>query len=293
MGRKKKNTKLGYKRILVGLIILLPLVLIIGISIPTATTFNVSVTTELLAFKTLDSDHSKLSLRDVQVYNYNGDSLGRFSGSFKISPNAETHIERIAHGPLSIQITGGSNNSAGDFYAANSDLKMHAADHFVEFYVEDMSSRLLEGETIIIPINGEVSLGRNVNYETYSNSNALLRHGNVVVIGKSLLSNSYYKSSTYDLNIGDEFRVVDPISKAYGFATINENVGMTVAYKVIGKEGRILTPGPRNKNSGYPVSLSFLSKINNDTLFKGLSLFTAFLISLATLIPFFTKYQKE
>lgn len=290
MSKNKHRKRKRLRWILLSLISLLPIVLIVLLSIPIATTFNVSVQTELVTYEVTDAVNSKLPFRNAIKYNIDGDSIGVFEGDFKASVGATINVERIAHGPLSVQIVGKDNSSAGSYYSPYTDFKTSDAPNFIEFVISNINDGVNEGVTHIIPINGEVTLGRNIAYETYGNSTALLRQGEVVVIGKSLLSNNYYKSATYDLNVGDEFRIIEPQSKAYGFVTINENSGMTVAYKVIGKEGRILTPGPRDNTSGYPIALSFLSKIENDSFFKGISLCIALLISLATIIPFFSGY---
>lgn len=292
MNKKKTKKKRILKHFVLGLLIGLPILLIVLLSWPIATTFNVSVQTELVEYEVTDVVNSKIPFHNASKYNFNVDSLGVFDGDFKVSVGATVKIERIAFGPLSVQIKGKGNESAGAYYSSDTDLKVDNAPNFIEFVLNDVSKDANEGFTHIIPINGKVTLGRNISYETHSNSTALLRQGTVVVIGKSLFSNNYYKSSSYDLNIGDEFMIIEPKSKAYGFATVNENSGLIVAYKVIGKEGRILTPGPRNINSGYPVSLSFLSKIQNDAFFKGISLCIALLISIATIVPFLSGYYK-
>lgn len=274
------------------LIFVLPISLIILLSIPTATTFNLSVNTELLEYEVTDQVNSELPIKGAVMYNDNTDSIGVFYGTFKVAIGSTVNIERIGYGPLSIRIEGKNGLSAGDFKYLSDEQSPKAAADYIEFVYDNIEANVSEGVSYIVPITGNVTLGRNVSFETLSSPTALLRSGSVVVIGKSFLSNDYYKSATHDLNIGDEFRIIKPQSKAYGFATVNENVGMTVAYKVIGKEGRILTPGPRDEHSGYPITLSYLSKIENDSFFKGISLCIALLISLATLIPFLADFYR-
>tara|TARA_B100001063_G_C16769174_1_gene560486 strand:+ start:1144 stop:2019 length:876 start_codon:yes stop_codon:yes gene_type:complete len=286
--KKRKNSRL--KKVLLTILILLPITLILLLSIPIATTFNVSVQTELITVEITDALNSKIPLQNAIIYNREGDSIGLFDGDFKSSVGAEVNIERIANGPLSIQIEGKNNESAGSFYSKFTDFKTGDAQNFIEFVVTDIGEKADSGITQVIPINGKVDLGRNILFESFSNSSAILRHGEVVVIGKSLLTNTYYKSTTYQLNTGDEFRIINPVSKSYGFVIINENPGMSAAYKVIGDEGRILTPGPRDDSSGYPVKLSLLSKLENDIFFKALSIFIALLITVATIYPFFSMY---
>ncbi|WP_299100881.1 hypothetical protein [uncultured Winogradskyella sp.] len=286
MSKKKKNKRRVLKWILMVLIFVLPISLIILLSIPIATTFNLSVNTELLEYEVTDQVNSELPIKHAVMYNSDTDSIGVFYGTFKLAVGSTVNIQRIGFGPMSIRIEGKNGQSAGNFKYLSDEQSSKPSSDYIEFVYDNIENNVLEGVSYIVPITGNVELGRNVSFETLSSPTALLRNGSVVVIGKSLLSNDYYKSATHELNIGDEFRIIEPQSKAYGFATVNENVGMTVAYKVIGKEGRILTPGPRDENSGYPIALSYLSKIENDSFFKGISLCIAFLISLASLIPF-------
>jgi hypothetical protein len=268
--------------------------------IPVNSTYSISVNTEVIQFKTLDDNISKFSIPCSDVFNYDYDNIGRYGGTFKVAKGATTRIERISQGnSASIQIEGlvdyktGVSKSAGTFYSEEDDEILGEAENFVEFYIDSISQRISRGETIIIPLTGNVSIGRAINYESYGNSNAIVRSGKVTVIGKAILGNTYFKSESYDLNIGDQFRIGDVyendslnVSKAYGFITINEDKGMTAAYKVIGKKGRIITPGPIDDNSGYLIKTSLMSRFLNDPIFNGISMALAFLVIIAGLVPF-------
>lgn len=299
--KKKKNRQLSIEQIILVLFLVLAVFLAVIIIIPVESTFSISVNTERIKFIVL-KDHSKIPLRNVTIFNYDGkridttcqklvqskqDSTAGYDGTFKIADNSSIIIERIAMGALSIQIKGSKENPAGTFYSWEEDEVIHEADNFVEFYIEDIKARVLKGETIIIPIKGrKMRIGRSVNYETFENTTAMLKKGKVRAIGKSFFfKNNYFISETYELNIGDQFIVGDDKTEAYGFVTINENSAMDASYKILGKKGRIITPGPINENSGYLISTSLISRFKNDPIIIATLMVLALLVSLANIFP--------
>lgn len=150
----------------------------------------------------------------------------------------------------------------------------------------DPSSKSVDGITTIIPISGKVILGRALNYELYNSSTAIVRSGVVKMVGKSLLGNHFFESGVIDLNIGDQFIMEDGETKAYGFIVVNEMPAMTAAYRTVGRQGKIITPGPVDNNSGYYISTSLTSRFLNDNFFQGISWSFASLILLGTLLTF-------
>lgn len=268
------------------------MIFVIAVNIPIPTTFNVTVKTERLEYTTLDNNNSRLPLINFFAYNYNGDSLGLKNGSFQISRGSNVLVERVSNGPLLIQIKGANNKKAGVFYSENQDEIEKEAENFIEFVVANPSLRNKDGETILIPVSGDVVLGRTINYESYYSSTAMVKSGTITMIGRSLFGNHFFESGIYNLNIGDQFVIDNPQSKAYGFVTINEESGMTAAYRVVGKKGKILTPGPVDENSGYFITTSLLSRFLYDSFFQGISWSFASLILIATVIPFLTDLEE-
>ena len=295
----KKNKRKWYKlfkKLFLVVLILLPIFLIIIIICPVPSTFSISVKTELIKFETIDDNNSKIPLYNVkQLNNYNETTYQkeRIDGTFEVADSTVTSIERIANGDVFITIESLSGKSVGTFYSADGDEINEQAGEFVEFYIDSIVNRVDRGETIIIPVTGKIDIGRSINYEIHGNSTAIVRSGKVTVIGKSIFGGNYFKSDSYDLNIGDQFSVKNPKSKAYGFVTINEESGMAAAYKIIGKRGSIITPGPIDDNSGYEVSTSLLSRFLNDPIIKGVLLAFAILGTMATVLPIFQEVYKR
>lgn len=279
---KKRHKPISF---FIGILLLCILIFIIAIAIPIPTTFNVSVTTERIEFKTTDENNSRIPLNNVYVYNYEGDSLGKYNGTFHISEGSKVIAERISNGALTIQVENEAKKSSGILYDTQ-DKIINEADSFIEFYIPKPSERAIKGENIIIPFSGDVVLGRAVNYESYAYNPALVRNGKITMIGKSLFANHFFESGTYDLNIGDQFVIEQAKSKAYGFVVVNENPAMSAAYRVVGKKGRIVTPGPVNEETGYFISTTFLSRFLYDSFFQSLSWAFACIIFISTALTF-------
>lgn len=281
------------ERLIPKLLIVLPILLIVALSIHMPSTFSVTVNSEFIHFKIVNEDTGVLPIDKAIRIDKKGDSLESFTGVVKLAKNAHVAIERIGYGAVTIKILNKNGNSVGNYYSTNDSTRQIAASDYLAFKIGGIDSRVNKGETIVIPITGEVFLGRNMNYNAYDHSTALLRHGIVEVIGQSIFTNSYYKSGTHDLTLGDEFVVERPKSKAFGFVTINENVGMSAAYKVIGMEGKIFSMGPESDNKGYPITQSLWSKLQNDLVIKSLSIAITLLFTLTALLPMIIKDSKK
>ena len=67
---------------------------------------------------------------------------------------------------------------------------------------------------------------------------------------------------------------------------------MTAAYRVLGKKGKILTPGPVEENAGYFISTSLISRFLYDSFFQGISWALASIIVIATTLPFLNDLEQ-
>lgn len=63
------------------------------------------------------------------------------------------------------------------------------------------------------------------------------------MIEKSTVGNQFFESGIYNLNMGDQFILDNPVSKAYRFISVNKNSAMQVAIRVVGKKPRIIPQG--------------------------------------------------
>jgi uncharacterized protein YjbI with pentapeptide repeats len=266
---------------------------------PSPTTFNVTVDTERITYTTVGEPPSRIVLDSVEVFSEtfaeSAGSLSPFIGSFQVGPSAKVEIQRIGLGGLSIIVEAYETGSAGRFFDEAGEPAGEAGS-FVEFYVDDPSSRALEGQSAIIPLAGEVFPGRKVGIETRGTT-AILRSGKVTMIGRSIfwgLNDKIFEAGSVNLDMGDQFFVDTPQSEAFGFAVVNERPAMTAAYRVVGRRAHVVRPGPNasssSKVAGYPVSISFLDRLLHDPIFQVLSLFFGGLVALTTIGSFVVKW---
>lgn len=254
--------------------------------------------TELVKFITMNRDNINIPLTDVEVYDLKKDSTYSFSGTFKITKeNVRTTITRISNGDVSILVESITNpiydkSSLGSFYSKEDVFQYDAFGSF-EFYIDNFKEKAENGETIILPIAGNIEIGRTSKYEFYGNSTAILRSGEVIILGKTIMGKPY-KSNLYELNVGDKFHLEKQFGIARGILTINEKSAMQVAYRVVGEKGRIINPGEiGDVKTGYYLSRSLFSRFENDPLVKSISLALAILISIAEVGPLFSCFTNK
>lgn len=276
-------------RFLLGLILLIAFFKVMQAVFfdPITTTFNVTVNTERIEYKTLDKNNSRLILYDAEITGVDSIVFEKFNGTIDLNVNTNVIIERIASGPIIITMENQSEKSIGKLYNGDDGELIYTGGDFLEVYVDNLDKKIRQGRTFIFNIDGDIKLGRSVNLEIFDESTALLRGGQVKMIGNSEFSNNYFEAGTRELNLGDRL-IFDEIQyKAFGFVTINENPGMSAAYRVISKEARVIKPGPQNEESGYRISASLLDRFLKDRFFQAISLVFAALLAIMSVLTFF------
>lgn len=255
---------------------------------PIITIYNVAAQTERLQFKTLDNNISRYNLLNAQVIDYDAEELlENFNGSLKLNSGITLDFERISSGPIIITIFSEDGKSIGNFYQGSDGELLLEAPDFINIFFEPIDSLLHQGIGTVFPISGTVNLGRSVGFEVFGESSPLLREGNITMTGYSSWSNSYFEAGNSPLSMGDYLIFEDEDKMAFGFLTINENPGLQVAYRVEALEARVIKPGPRDANSGYPISASLYDRFMSDRLFQSISLLFAGLILATTLVTFY------
>lgn len=267
----------------VVLIIAVLLMLYALFFVPITTTFNVAVNTERIQFTTLGKNNSRIVLLDAEVASIDSVLSKSFDGNIDLNNNVKVTIERISNGPISIVLENETGESVGSLYNGENGELFYTGSDFLELYIYDVLKKTEDGQTFIFSIDGDVNIGRSVNYEIFGESTALLRDGEIKMIGKSFLSNDNFEAGSVMLNLGDRLVFDDIESKTYGFVTVNENPGMKAAYRIASKHARVIKPGPQNENNGYVISASLISMILNDRNVQGLILLIGALIGLTSL----------
>ncbi len=275
----------SYKKIIaIFLILALLLILYLLFFVPITTTFNVAVNTERIEYTTVDKNNSRMVLLGAEVASLDSILVTNFEGNIDLNSNVKVTIERISNGPISIVLENESGESVGNVYHGENGELFHKASEFLEIYIYDVLKKTEEGQTFIFSIEGDVNIGRSVNYEIFGESTALLRGGEIKMIGKSFLSNDNFEAGSEVLNLGDRLVFDDIQSKTFGFVTINENSCMKAAYRIASKQARVIKPGPQNENNGYVISASRLDMILNDRNVQGFIILLGALIGITTLI---------
>lgn len=290
--------KIGKQRLVVILVTIVLFVLVLKLLHmvffdPITTTFNVTVNTERIDYTTIDKNNSRLILASAELADMDSILSENFEGTIDLNSNVKVTIERIAFGPISIIIESDIAESIGKVYNGNDGKLFHIAKDFLEIYIYDIVKKTEEGQTFIFSIDGDVNIGRSVNFEIFGESTALLRDGEVKMIGKTKFSNDFFEAGSKQLNLGDRL-VFDKIqSKTFGFVTINENAGMKAAYRVTSKEARVIKPGPQGENNGYTISASLLDRLLKDRMFQGISILFGALITFIQIFPFLKDIKKQ
>ena len=276
--------KIGFIVISILLVVLVAKLLHMVFFDTITTTFNITVNTERIDYTTLDKNNSRLILTGVELADMDNILSENFEGTIDLNTNVKVTIERIAFGPISIIIESENGESIGKIYNGQDGKLFYTAKDFLEVYIYDIVKKTEEGQTYIFSIDGDVNIGRSVNFEIFGESTALLREGEVKMIGKSKFSNDYFEAGSKQLNLGDRLVFDNILSKTFGFVTINENPGMKAAYRVTSKQARVIKPGPQNENNGYLISASMLDRFSKDRLFLGISIIVGTLIAFMNII---------
>lgn len=281
-----KKSRANILRLVLAVVLVFVIIklLIITFFDPITTTFNITVNTERIDFTTLDKNNSRFILLNAEIANEDEILATNFFGSLEFNKGAKVTIERVAFGPISIIVESETNESIGKLYNGEDGSLFYEAEDFLEVYIYDVVQMSKKGQTFIFSLGGDVNIGRSVNFEIFGESTALLRSGEVKMIGKTKFMNDYFEAGSELLNLGDRLVFDSKESGTYGFVTVNENPGMRAAYRVTAKEARIVKPGPQNEDQGYIISASFLDRLVKDKMFQGISVVAAALMGFFTII---------
>lgn len=250
---------------------------------PIDTVFNITANTERVKITTLKVNSSRLILEDVEIADVTEILDSSFNGSLQINPQVEVVVERVANGPVIIEFR--SDHSIGKLYNTENDFLRDAPDFF-EVVIKDMDSRVLRGKTILFPIEGDIDLGRSVDFEISGEYNSILREGEIAMTGISGFFGERFDSGTKKLLLGDQV-VFDKVKHgALGFVTVNENPGIQVAYRLSAQYAKILKPGIKDSESGTKIKVRPLDRFLNAPVFQWLSLFFGSIVILLSIGSF-------
>lgn len=282
------KTKKPQKKLLFGSLLMIGIFLFYCF-LPIYTTYYITANTERVKFLSLDKNNSKVNLYNVTIWAEDTlPILQTFTGTLDLNDSIDVTLERVGFGPATITLDG--QKSVGNLSWVTLDGKEHIKEltNYIEIDINNIESEYRAGKSQIIRIDGNIDLGKKIDYEIKDESTAILKEGEINMIGKTKYVSSNFEASKKFLQTGDQFVINDPIGKGFGFVNFNENAGMTVSYRVMAKTAKIVKPGPIDalSSSDFEIKANILDRFKNDSKFSLLSIIIGFILILTTIITF-------
>jgi len=228
------------------------------------TTFNVSAVTEEVKVVTRKIPMSRWPVTNINL-SRNCSEEGaksvlqhKFTGSISINDSVQITFTRIVFGDLKVTLFNSNNMSVGDLYDEE-DEHVASLASCAFFYVTKLSERFASGETIVLPISGDISVGSDVRFLTHDKL-PVLRKGEVTILDRSFIIGENYSVGPFVLGTGDTFEVQDSNVSSQGFISLNEDAAIKLVFRAKGARGVI----KRYQSEDYEIKNSYWSKLYND-----------------------------
>jgi hypothetical protein len=265
--------------IVVGFSVVTALVLTL---VPVQTTFNITGRSEFLKLVNTSGRWLPLHLTEAILVAPPQIPSARFSGRLSIAPEAEVFIERISLGPIRISCRlPDPGSTAAEFMPDhNPSSALRLSGRFVVL-VDDVPERSAKGESVIIPLTGNITIGKNV-VEGIASS-GLLREGRVDIIGHSLLGKSRFDAGSTNLDMGDVVSLRGAMFS--GLLVANEQPALGTSFRAAGYRLKV----DRYGAEGYELSTPFPSRFTHDKAFQVL---WGTCLAFISFVSFFKKKEK-
>jgi len=227
------------------------------------TTFNVTVTTEEVRVVTHDVPMSRWPLNNIQLSKNCPDEENdilyeTFSGVISINPSVQFILTRIATDSLTVKMRSLIKKSVGDLYDDEDD-QIGSLSDCAFFHVKNISERVKSGETIVLPITGDIIVGYEIRFLTHYKT-PVLRDGQITILDRRFITGENYSVGPFNLEIGDSFEIQKTSAPSQGFALIDTEPAINLVYRAKGLRGVI----KRYQAEDYEIRNSFWSKLYND-----------------------------
>ena len=242
---------------------------LVVLAFPRETTFNVVAETERLDMKVDYQLPWRWTFEEAVLRQAH--SQGTFSGSLQLGFPVQVTMERVGHGDLSIAVTHQTDQNKGcnaaTLFGLDEEAQGRTSCEF-DILVSDISGRASRGRTTVLTLEGDVSAGRPIGFQTQGSSTALLRSGRVTLREKTMVLGAPFDAGTKNLEAGDFFRVgiLNQPTGATGFVVVDERPAMTTAFRVVGKQASIERPG----GGEVQIATGITSRLANDPLLQWL-----------------------
>ncbi|MBU1171445.1 MAG: hypothetical protein KKD44_17975 [Proteobacteria bacterium] len=260
-GLKQKERKVILGILVVSLLFLVACA-IYG-SLRGATSFNVSVITEEVRVKTQHVPMSKWPVHEIQISRTCPDDLDdiryeTFSGTIEIHPDIEIILTRIAGGDLTVKLYDSEGKATATLFDEEEEPVGTLSD-CAFFHVTDIEKRAQAGETIVLPVTGDIRVGHEIRFLN-SYKTPILYSGNVTILDKTFMFNDYYSVGPFPLEKGDSFTVMDQHVPSQGFISVNNEPAIQLVFRAKGSRGLI----KRYQSEGYELHNGIWSKFYHD-----------------------------
>jgi len=250
------------------------------------TTFNVSAVTEEVKVVTHKTPMSRWPLKNIEISRDCPEDEGDikyldFSGSLNINPSVYLTLTRVAFGDLKVTLYSNNDNAVGELYD-NEDEFVLSLTSCAFFYIRKINERTSRGETIVLPVTGDISAGSEIRFLTQS-SMPILREGQVTILDRSFMTDENYSVGPFSLEAGDTFKVHNSKVSSQGFVLVNENAAINLTFRAKGLRGVI----KRYQSEDYELRNSYWSKLYHD---ESLSLAWILIIVLFNIIRIYLRY---
>jgi len=180
-------------------------------------TYTVKVVTEIMALRASDLElWPDWNITDALIsQDYSADAQP-VSGMLSLASGVEVKIERISHGPMRLELTAPSDESAGTLFDQSTEQSSRLKSRVViELSASDLADSVRAGKPTVFPFVGDATVG-----DTMPGA-AILRSGTVTMLGHSIVGRTLYEAETVELDPGDHFSVQATSSAGFGQIVVN------------------------------------------------------------------------
>jgi len=268
------STRRGWLRYAVGASFGLSVIL--GLTLlRVCSTFNATVQTETLSFRSGGAPMSRWPLRGARVFAAGSRTPAVFSGMLEIRDSVDVSVQRIASGPLFIRLRAGNRRaSVGRLYHESDDLAA-VLPAVAEIVIDSVPQRAERGENIVLQFAGHASVGAELGFMTRVGA-PVLREGNITMLGGNIIGPGKFDAGSFRLQPGDYLHVENPLSPAIGFIVADERPALTGIVRVLARSAQVDRAG----GTGYRLSMSLFDQIWLDPVVRSFAVLVSSIIGL-------------
>jgi hypothetical protein len=228
-------------------------------------TYVASANTEYVLVESINHGESQWYIENADIKQSDCSQWQTFSGTIIIPSPVRIYMTRISEGPLWIEIEGNNENNdqiISELYPIKENKNLIGKNSYVKksftIKIMNLMERSKRGQTIVLPVDGYMEIGRIVGNEI-DGKIPVLKSGKIQMIGKKLIGHDTYDAGTKLLNIGDVFKVDKP-KVGKGLVVVNQQPGLNVVSYILGERAYIRRFG----GVGYKVSSSLWVRFEKD-----------------------------